>query len=130
MASLFLRAWPFPLPRIEWKRLPRKKRIIHLLERGLPRLTEEFPITRLALYGSVARDTATLESDIDILVTFREDARVSLLTLARLKQRLEDLLGHEVDLAEEAGLHPALREKVREEMIILWDETRVSSSRR
>jgi predicted nucleotidyltransferase len=42
-----------------------------------------------------------------------------LLSYAALKQDLEDLLGMPVDVVDEAGLHPRIRERVLQEAVPL-----------
>ena len=54
------------------------------------------------VFGSVARDTDTPASDIDLLVTFDSDATI--LDAAELREELIELLGVEVDLVSERGL--------------------------
>ena len=58
-------------------------------------LTNKYKIAHLALFGSVARNEQTEDSDIDICF---ESNSISLFTLCRLKSELEDLLGYTVDL--------------------------------
>jgi uncharacterized protein len=52
----------------------------------------------LALFGSVIRDDFRPDSDIDILVTFNPDAKVSLLDLVDMQYELEALSQRSVDL--------------------------------
>ncbi|MGB7414703.1 MAG: nucleotidyltransferase family protein [Thermosynechococcaceae cyanobacterium] len=61
-------------------------------------LCDRWGIKEFALFGSVLRDDFRPTSDIDILITFTPDARKGLLTLARIKHELEDLLGRNVDI--------------------------------
>jgi predicted nucleotidyltransferase len=58
-------------------------------------------VTRLSLFGSVARGDAEPGSDVDLAVEFDPAARVSLLGLVGLRQRIEDILGYKVDLVAE-----------------------------
>ena len=57
-------------------------------------------ITELALFGSVLREDFRPESDVDLLVSFAENARWTLLDLARMEAEFKDILGREVDLVE------------------------------
>lgn len=72
-----------------------------------------FGLRRLALFGSVARDEAGLESDVDVLVEF--EGEPSFKRYARLYDRLEELLPCPVDLITEGSLRPILRESVEED---------------
>lgn len=47
-----------------------KKRALELLTSSKPELQARYGVTRLALFGLTARDTATSNSDIDVLVAF------------------------------------------------------------
>ena len=60
-------------------------------------VAQEYPITRIELFGSYANGTNTSESDVDLLVEFKTRS-VSLITLCGLKIRLEELLNTPVDV--------------------------------
>lgn len=75
----------------------------------------DFGVNRLALFGSVARDMAQPDSDIDILVEFSRP--VGLFQFIGLKQYLESLLGCQVDLGTSRSLKPYLQEEVLESAI-------------
>ena len=66
----------------------------------LVKFSQRWQITELALFGSVLRDDFGPESDVDILVSFAQDAKWSLLDLATMEEELEIILGREVDLVE------------------------------
>ena len=72
-------------------------------------------VESLALFGSVARNEGTAESDIDILVDFRRSG--GLFEFVRLKHYLEALLEHPVDLVARDALKPQLRDKILREAI-------------
>lgn len=64
----------------------------------------------MRVFGSRAREDATLQSDLDLLVTMERGR--SLLDLVAIKQDLEDLLGYRVDVVTEDGLSPYFRDRV------------------
>lgn len=75
-----------------------------------------FGVKRLAIFGSVARDEAGLESDVDLLVEL--DGRpFGLFKFVDLKNRLEEILGCPVDLVTEDALKRQLRERILEEAV-------------
>lgn len=76
---------------------------------------DEFAVEALFLFGSVARDEATSESDVDFLVEFTRP--VGLFTLLQLKSFLEELLNCSVDVGTPNSLHPHVREAVLKEAI-------------
>lgn len=69
------------------------------------------------VFGSVARGEADAESDIDLLVDV-EPGR-TLFDLSELLLDLQDLLGHNVDIVTEKGLHNRIRERVLKEALPL-----------
>lgn len=76
-----------------------------------------FGVTYLALFGSVARDEATSESDVDLLVDFDPAARIGLFKYFDIQRYLESILGRQVDLVMRDGLKPRIRDSVLREAI-------------
>jgi predicted nucleotidyltransferase len=74
-------------------------------------------IVHLRLFGSVARDEARDGSDIDLVADFDRTKRFTLLSMARLENRLSDLLGAKVDLAPADSLRDLVRARVQQEAI-------------
>jgi uncharacterized protein len=78
-------------------------------------------ITQFALFGSVLRSDFKPESDVDVLVSFREDAPWSLLHLAQMQEELRLLFGRDVDLVEESGVrNPFRRQEIRRTRQLLY----------
>jgi hypothetical protein len=69
----------------------------------------------LSLFGSVARDEAGPDSDIDLLIEL--DRPLDLFDLGRIQMRLEEILGARVDLVMADALRPRLRAIVLREAI-------------
>jgi hypothetical protein len=57
-------------------------------------------IKELSFFGSVLRPDFRPDSDIDVLVTFTADARWNFDDHLTMKEELEAMLGHPVDLVE------------------------------
>lgn len=57
---------------------------------------------KIGIFGSFARQEDNEDSDIDILVKFKET--ISLLDLARIHRELSSVLGKKVDLVTEPAL--------------------------
>lgn len=76
---------------------------------------KKFRVKSLSLFGSVARDEAGSDSDVDLLVEF--ETPVGLFTFMRLKRYLEAILDCSVDLGTPNSLRPYLRESVIEEAV-------------
>jgi uncharacterized protein len=94
-----------------------RNQVLKTIAEHRERLAGEFGVKSLALFGSVVRDEATPESDVDLLVEF--DGRpVGLFHLSRTQHYLESILGvSRVDLVLRDGIKPALRERILREAI-------------
>jgi predicted nucleotidyltransferase len=74
-------------------------------------------VVGLSLFGSVARDRATGQSDVDLLVDFAPGRPDGLFEFVELKRFLESALGRPVDLTTLAGLRPRIRDRVKKDSI-------------
>jgi predicted nucleotidyltransferase len=74
----------------------------------------------IGIFGSMARGGAKKNSDIDLIVRFSK--RKSLLAMVRLERELTEALGRKVDLLTEAAISPYLRERILEEMRVVYGE--------
>ncbi len=93
----------------------KKDEALKLLTTHILALKEEFAVLDLALFGSTSRDTASTQSDVDILVSFNGPATSR--QYFGLQFYLEDLLGAPVDLVTDKALRPELRPFVEQEAI-------------
>lgn len=73
---------------------------------------------RLSVFGSVARDEAGDDSDVDILVELTPGAHIGMFEFLALQETLSELLGRDVDLATLASLHPRLRDVILREAVL------------
>ncbi|MFP4102365.1 nucleotidyltransferase family protein [Coleofasciculus sp.] len=76
---------------------------------------KRFGVKYLAIFGSVARDEARPDSDVDILVEFSEP--VTFDRYMDLKFYLEDHFGTSVDLVTRRSLKPQIRPTIEQEAI-------------
>lgn len=90
--------------------------ILETLRADKPAL-DKYGVTKIAVFGSMARGDARVDSDVDILVDFREDAVPGLFDFLELKAHIEELLGRNVDLVMPGGLHPALKDDILNESL-------------
>lgn len=74
-------------------------------------------ITRLSLFGSVARNEAGPDSDIDLAAEFDPAAKMDLIRLVGLEQELGDLLGRDVQILPEPIRKERLRANVERDRI-------------
>jgi uncharacterized protein len=80
-----------------------------------PELIQKFGVSRLALFGSTARDEAIDTSDVDILVSF--DGIATSARYFGVQFYLEDNLGCPVDLVTEKAVRPQLRPYIEQDAI-------------
>ena len=92
----------------------RRDEILRRLSENRQQLTQ-FGVRSLSLFGSVARDDASQDSDVDILVEFTEP--VGIFEFIRLKTFLEELLKQSVDLVTPDAIKRQLRDTILEEAI-------------
>jgi len=78
-------------------------------------LQAEYSVQSIALFGSVARNEATPESDVDLLVEFSKP--VGMFHFLRVKERLQEWLQHKVDLVTRASLKAQLRDRILREAV-------------
>jgi len=76
-------------------------------------IAARYGIERVRVFGSMVRDDANADSDVDLLVSLPPGK--SGLALGGLLMDVQDLLHRKVDVVTEAGLHPALRDRVLRE---------------
>jgi predicted nucleotidyltransferase len=69
----------------------------------------KWKVRELSLFGSVLRDDFGPESDVDVLVSFVDDAPWSLWDLTAMGDELAAIIGRRVDLVEKEGLRNPFR---------------------
>ncbi len=93
----------------------RRAEVLELLTARRDELVQRFGVRSLALFGSLARDEARPDSDVDVLVEFDGpttfDAHMGLLVY------LEDLLGRRVDVVTAKGLKPRMRPLIDRDLV-------------
>lgn len=76
-------------------------------------------VSRIGVFGSMARGEATEQSDIDLIVEFSK--RKSLLALVALERQMSETLGRRVDLLTEAAISPYLRDAIMNDLQVLYE---------
>ncbi|MBN2488395.1 MAG: nucleotidyltransferase family protein [Methanosarcinaceae archaeon] len=72
----------------------KREAALKILREHKQELEERYGITRLGIFGSVARDEAALGSDVDVVVEMPPD----MFARANLKEELETILKSKVDV--------------------------------
>lgn len=79
-------------------------------------------VRELAIFGSLARGEERADSDVDVLIDLRHEARIGLVTFQRMRDELAALFGRPVDLVTRDGLNRHIRDDVLREARILYAE--------
>lgn len=91
-----------------------RENILEQLRAIKPVLQQEFPLRRMSLFGSWARNEQTETSDVDILVDVDPSIGLRFVTLA---ERLESVLEQHVDLVSSRAVKPNLLKQIQAELI-------------
>lgn len=91
------------------------EKILEILRQQIPLLAERYSVEQLEVFGSYVRAEPNKDSDLDLLVTFKEVP--SLLTFIAVENYLSDLLGVKVDLVMKDSLKPKIGEQILREAI-------------
>jgi len=92
-----------------------KQMVIRQLTGSFEEIRQRFLVKELSIFGSVARDEAVDNSDVDVLVTFDQKANFD--GFMDLKFYLEELLETGVDLVTDKALRPQIRRAIEQEII-------------
>ena len=90
-----------------------KEYVLEQLEQHAAEL-RGFGVTRIGLFGSVARGDARPDSDLDFVVDFREYNSDELFDTAFF---LEDLFGRKCDVIPMESIRPELRNQILSETV-------------
>jgi predicted nucleotidyltransferase len=61
-------------------------------------------VSEFAIFGSAVDIGLRPDSDIDVMVSFDQDASISLFEMARMQDELQRIFGREVDLVTRSGV--------------------------
>ncbi|MXX93906.1 MAG: nucleotidyltransferase family protein [Chloroflexi bacterium] len=81
--------------------------VLELLRRHKEVLRERFGVTEISLFGSFARDEATEDSDVDVVVEF--DETPSWHVFFGAQRYIENISGRSVDLVRSGNIRKELR---------------------
>ncbi|MBC6480650.1 MAG: nucleotidyltransferase family protein [Hormoscilla sp. GM7CHS1pb] len=72
-----------------------RSKVLEVLRQIKPSLQEKYGVTRLGIFGSVARDEATETSDVDVVMEMEQP---NLFMRVHIKEELEEALDKPVDV--------------------------------
>jgi predicted nucleotidyltransferase len=90
--------------------------VLQRLRDAAPELRARYGVTGAALFGSVARDEADGDSDIDVAVCFAEGATVDVMKLCGVTGLLSALLQRDVDVVALPPRNPRLRATIERDL--------------
>ena len=99
--------------------IDRAEAVIAKLRALGPELRSE-GISRMSLFGSIARGEASAESDIDLLVVFEPAVRMDLIRMIGLERRLGETLGQPVEFVTEPVKNPYLRANIERDRRLVF----------
>jgi len=91
-----------------------KKKILPVVRR--------YEVQKAALFGSFVRGEQKEDSDIDILVEFKDRESKTLLDLVGLELELQEVLNHKVDILTYRSIHPLLKDYILKEQEVFYEE--------
>jgi predicted nucleotidyltransferase len=91
-----------------------KAEILEILRREKPELARRYGLSRLALFGSYAREDQREDSDVDILVEIEPEIGLRFVELA---DRIEDALGVRTEVVSRRAIKPRYWKIIQEELV-------------
>lgn len=95
---------------------PRRAEVMQVLAAHRDELAR-MGVASLALFGSVARDEARPDSDVDLLVAFDPSRSVGLFEFLDVQHHLERVLGAKVDLVSRDSIKRQIRDRILGEQL-------------
>ena len=73
------------------------------------RLCKKYFVIELSIFGSSIREDFTQNSDVDILVSFERDSKITLFDIIEFEKEFSQLLSRKVDIVEKESLKNPIR---------------------
>ena len=83
----------------------------------MPILKEKYKVETVEIFGSYSKSQQTIESDVDLLVTYSETPDI--VGVNKIKRFLRRKLGVKVDIVSKKYLNPLIKDKILKEAIPL-----------
>jgi hypothetical protein len=91
-----------------------KKKVLPVVKR--------YEVQKAALFGSFVRGEQKEDSDIDILVEFKDRENKTLLDLIGLELELQEVLNRKVEVLTYRSIHPLLKDYILKEQEVFYEE--------
>lgn len=86
--------------------------ILAYLQKNKERFREEFGIVKIGVFGSFARGEQTENSDLDIIVEFKDPPPNLFLSKRKLKAELNTTFNTNVDICREKYIKPIFKKMI------------------
>lgn len=86
-----------------------KREILQKLQSLMPELTENYGVEEIGLFGSFSRGEGTLDSDIDLLVSFSRPVGWGYCSLSIY---LEEVFERKIDLVTQKAIRSTMKEDI------------------
>jgi predicted nucleotidyltransferase len=83
----------------------------------------ESPVEKAWLFGSFARNEDDAASDIDMLIRFVPDEKITLFRYGGIVYNLEQATGRKVDLVEDGMLKPFAVESAEKDKVLIYEKS-------
>ena len=94
---------------------------ITILRKYLSTKADAYGITKIGIFGSVARNEQTEDSDVDVCVEMKMP---DLFTMVHIKEELQELFGKPVDIVRlRKNMNPMLLKQIKRDGIYAWRRT-------
>ncbi len=90
-----------------------RRQVIEILQAHQDEL-RQLGVKKIRLFGSIARESAGSQSDVDMVVDF---SQITYRRFVALKAFLESILGREVDLLTPAAVQGRLKEEIERDLV-------------
>lgn len=87
---------------------------------SVQRYLSTLPVSKAWVFGSFARGEERSDSDLDLLIEYCPDAKLSLLTIVGYKLDLEKKIGREVDWVEDGYLKPFAQASAEHDKYLIY----------
>ena len=94
-----------------------QKEILTFLQNNQEVLKNKYHVSKIGLFGSFARDEATKDSDVDLIVELDDGIENIHDVKTSLKEYLSQAFDRSVDLAREKYLKPYAREQILKDTV-------------
>jgi len=90
-------------------------KILLYLTSNKTRLKKEYHLVKIGIFGSIAREEQNEQSDIDIIVEFKNDTQDLFMIKQKLKEEIQSKFNVPVDICREKYIKPIFRQQILSE---------------